>query len=298
MNRLLFVLFIVLCQLGLPQICSAERQLRIAILPLENQSKFVDASEIEFISEIIRGVAGDILSASKFAIMTQENIFEMIPEDRPLVDCIGECAVETGRMIGADYIVVGSIRDYSGQLRIACSLYRVDDANLLISEFVGGNNLIEMENTLVNMCENLFIPLTGDLRAVGDKLRKKAIVIQSKNLSKKKTVDKIIWASSTAAFVYSSFCHIKSSSAYDDYLAADNVGDMNAAWNDHESYSRNKSVGLISGGSLLAWQLWRMVKGVPTEEEIYQDLLEQDRLSFVVQPETSGSWVIAFIGGF
>ena len=65
--------------------------------------------------------------------MTKENIYELLPPDKKkdLSACIGECAVETGRNIGADFVVAGEIVRFAGEIRVSFSLHDTHEGNLL-----------------------------------------------------------------------------------------------------------------------------------------------------------------------
>ena len=51
--------------------------------------------------------------------MTQENIEVLLPPNTKLEDCTSECQVETGRTIGARYIITSEVLRFGSSLRIS-----------------------------------------------------------------------------------------------------------------------------------------------------------------------------------
>jgi len=122
---------------------------RVAVLDFRNSGVVTD-QEADEITDIVRSAARAVLPVSSFLIMTKENIYELLPPERELADCIGECAIETGREIGADFVVTGEIRLFGGQPRVAFELYNMRDGNLLNDGRVSGRNVLEIEEPLMS----------------------------------------------------------------------------------------------------------------------------------------------------
>ena len=152
---------------------------RLAVLDFgDNSSGDVKGSEILYLSERVRGAARLSLPSKNFLIMTRENIQELLPAGRSLADCVGECAVETGRKIGADYVVTGEVSSFAGEIRMTVNLHEVAKGDLLKQVNVKGARLLEVETGLDNKVQELVGALRrkyateGDLeqeeRAMGD----------------------------------------------------------------------------------------------------------------------------------
>ena len=60
------------------------------------------AAEVRYLTERVRGVAQGRASDA-LMLMTRANLLALLPPGVDLADCEGECEVETGRSIGADY---------------------------------------------------------------------------------------------------------------------------------------------------------------------------------------------------
>jgi len=93
--------------------------------------------------------------------MTRENILELLPEGRTLADCMGECAVETGRKIGADYVATGEVTMFAGEIRVTVNLHETARGNLLGQIRAGAPKLLGVEQDLDAKVLDLLTPLRG-----------------------------------------------------------------------------------------------------------------------------------------
>ena len=71
---------------------------RIAVLGLKNQAG-VKESELNYLTQVLREI-GSKLPRERYSVVTKDNILVMLPPGRQLEDCLGSCAVETGRNVG------------------------------------------------------------------------------------------------------------------------------------------------------------------------------------------------------
>ena len=76
-----------------------------------------------------------------------------------MANCLGECAVETGRNIGADYVVTGEVLSFAGQLRINLTLHETQTGNLISSVRAGASDLLGLEEPIDAKSIELFRPL-------------------------------------------------------------------------------------------------------------------------------------------
>lgn len=116
-------------------------------------------SEKLFITDELRSDALAILGNYDYAIMSRENISEMLPPGKNLEDCEGECLVETGRNIAADYIVQGRVGRFADELTLTVELYETSTARFLGSitcknEFIQGLRL-EMKSKVQELFGSL-----------------------------------------------------------------------------------------------------------------------------------------------
>ena len=69
---------------------------------------------------------------SIFSILTKENVIEVLERDGKSKDCLSEtCEITLGRSIGADFIILGSLAEIEGVLRLSISIYDTKQSRLL-----------------------------------------------------------------------------------------------------------------------------------------------------------------------
>ncbi len=137
----------------------AQAPQRIAILDFSNSTAVSD-EEIDYLAGVLRGAAREVLPERDFLILTRENILDLLPEGRSISDCIGECAVETGRLLSAHYVVAGEAVDFGGQLRLSLTLHDTGDGNLLKTGRVGAPDVLGLELPLEESAAALLNLLT------------------------------------------------------------------------------------------------------------------------------------------
>jgi formylglycine-generating enzyme required for sulfatase activity len=135
---------------------------RIAVLDFHDSSEGgVKPREVLYLSDLVRGAARRSLPAEHFLLMTRENILDLLPEGRTLADCVGECAVETGRRIGADHVVTGEVTMFAGEIRVTVNLHETASGNLLGQIRAGAPTLLAVEQDLDQKILELLAALRG-----------------------------------------------------------------------------------------------------------------------------------------
>ena len=121
------------------------QQKRIAILELANRTKHqVSLDEINFLTNEMRQVAG-YLPSSEFLVMTKESIEVLIDPSKSLEDCVGTCEVETGRLLGADWILTGEVIRFGKSLRVSIKLHETQSGQYLAGESLKGKEVEDLE---------------------------------------------------------------------------------------------------------------------------------------------------------
>ncbi len=139
---------------------------RIAVLDFQNRSgSSVSADEALYLSDLARGAMRGNLSAARYLMMTRENMLELLPAGRTISDCLGECAVETGRKLGADFVVTGEVTGFAKQVRVTVNLHETARGNLLGQVVAGAPTLLEVEADLKAKLVGLIAPLRGGIDA-------------------------------------------------------------------------------------------------------------------------------------
>ena len=152
MNRPLFSVFykwaLGFCLMILPSLTFAQKktqQRRIAILELSNRTKQqVSLEEINFLTNEMRRVAGYLPSAD-FLVMTKESIEVLIDPSQSIEDCVGVCEVETGRLLGADWILTGEVIRFGRSLRVSIKLHETKSGQYLAGESLKGKEVEDLE---------------------------------------------------------------------------------------------------------------------------------------------------------
>ena len=176
MTRFLTLLLFVM---SLPTAFSQAIEERMAVLELKNKAGF-SREEVEYLSSLLRRLASSELSQS-FIVYDKENIRELLPPDVSLEDCVGQCAIETGRNINATYIITGTIIRFGKNLRISIDLHDTRSGRLIGSEVASGKEINDMES---------------GIQEAGGRLLRKLMKVP-KTYSKSKSTRKVIGETNT-----------------------------------------------------------------------------------------------------
>ena len=134
---------------------------RLAILEFRNIDNAMSRSEVGYIAEIFRDLGAKI-GRRGLSVMTKENILQLLPPGKSLEQCQGECEVETGRNIGADYVLSGEVRKLSERLgfRLTAKIHQTRDGSLLSSEIFEGKTFEQLEKDIRNSkSKDVFRPI-------------------------------------------------------------------------------------------------------------------------------------------
>lgn len=117
----------------------------------------VSLSDRQFLTNVLREQAVQELPVEQnFTIMTRENINAMLPPGKSIEDCEGNCLVETGRNIAADYVCQVHVGSFDGALTLSAELYETA-ANKLIASFNGqGTSVKELLDIIKEKSPNFF----------------------------------------------------------------------------------------------------------------------------------------------
>lgn len=250
---------------------------RVAALDVADPFAVLSDAEKSMFGYAVRSAARSALPSDKYIIMTRDNIFELIPPNMEIEECVGDCAIETGRNLGARHVLTGEASLVGDVYRISLSLYDTETANLLGTGRATGRDFFDLESDLVQETTKLMLILPG---AAPDQMgiRVEAEQIRRGMVSKRNRTNRFLTLGAGLATGVSAYFHVSASSNYDDHLAADNPQDAEQTWSDYESGITNRDItlGVVSG--LILWRLVRSFGDVPATEEIRQDLIQKRRL--------------------
>ena len=119
---------------------------RLAVLELNNRAQLT-GEESKYLTDLLRRTTSELLRG-KLVVMTRENIQVMLPPGRALEDCVGECEVQTGQLLGAHYVITGSIIKFGQFFRVTIKLHDTQSGELLGTEVAGAENLLALEQQI------------------------------------------------------------------------------------------------------------------------------------------------------
>ena len=127
---------------------------RIAVLELGNKAG-VDEGELGYLTDLLRQAAGR-LPKEHYLVMTKDNILVMLPPGKTLKDCEGTCAVDTGKRLGAHWVLVGEVVRFGVSLRVTLNLHHTSTGALRGSDVIKGRSLTDLEGPLQRSALSLF----------------------------------------------------------------------------------------------------------------------------------------------
>jgi len=139
-----------------PQFVKTGEKVKLGVLEFTNLAG-VTPYEIQTITDMVRLEAGEALPGAWYLIMTRESILQLLPPDRRnLAACEGECEVETGRNIGADYVVTGEVGKFGHDLQVKFKLYNTGTSDYLGGKIVNAADINGLQKPLSEEAARLF----------------------------------------------------------------------------------------------------------------------------------------------
>ena len=88
---------------------SSPRQARVAILNVTFKAK--SKLNPEVLRTLLQTKTAQFLGKD-YNVLSKENIMVLLPPEVNIEDCEGECEVETGRLLSADYIITAELSPF------------------------------------------------------------------------------------------------------------------------------------------------------------------------------------------
>ncbi|MCA1829749.1 MAG: hypothetical protein ABR567_00630 [Myxococcales bacterium] len=132
----------------------------IAVLDLTNKLRGADRDQLDGVyfanqvrAEVKRRVPG-------IGVMTRENIMVLLQSGgKKLSDCEGECEVDTGRRLGADYVISGDMLKIGSHYKVDLRLHDTHDGQLISGATDSGATPDELDARIGEAIEELIKPL-------------------------------------------------------------------------------------------------------------------------------------------
>jgi hypothetical protein len=118
---------------------------RLAVLELRSKFKGRDADSFDagYFADLARGAA--LRALPSMQVITKENLLVLLEsQGKSLEACEGECEVDTGRMVGADYVVSGEALRVGSHFKINLKLHETKSARLVSQGVASGRTVDEL----------------------------------------------------------------------------------------------------------------------------------------------------------
>jgi hypothetical protein len=111
---------------------------------MTDKDSVVDDSERRYLTNELRKIALEELPPEKgYTVMTRENLFALIPPDKSLEECAtGQCLVDLGRNVGAEYAAQGTVSKFGNLFTITVECYETMGGGL-IGSFTAESRTVE-----------------------------------------------------------------------------------------------------------------------------------------------------------
>lgn len=128
---------------------------------LEFKGKNLDRDVLDTLSDEVRGGALDGIQGRAVDVITRESMLA-IQKDMGKGECTeGDCEVETGRNIGADYIVTGNVVLMDQTYVVTLKLLATDSGALKSTESAEAANRLELKRLLREKGRKLLVTVFG-----------------------------------------------------------------------------------------------------------------------------------------
>jgi hypothetical protein len=99
---------------------------------MADRDSVLDEADLRYLTNELRKLALEKLTTATYSVMTRDNILSLIPPDKNAAECFeGQCLVEIGRNVGADYAVQGTVSKFDGKLTLTVEAYATMSGNLV-----------------------------------------------------------------------------------------------------------------------------------------------------------------------
>src|SRR5438132_6475997 len=120
----------------------------VAVLEFRNDVPGIDRQTDrngDYLADVARGA----MAARNLRVMTRENLVILLATSgKSVADCVDKCEVETGRLVGADFVLSGTILRFGDDLRLSLLLHDTRNGTLVAGDTVGGPSVQSLEAAL------------------------------------------------------------------------------------------------------------------------------------------------------
>jgi TolB-like protein len=99
---------------------------------LADADSVLTTAEQRYLTNELRKQAVETLPTGRYSVLTRENLFALLPPGKDAVECLkGECLVDIGRNVGAEYAVQGTVSKFGSRLTFTVEAYDTKSGVLL-----------------------------------------------------------------------------------------------------------------------------------------------------------------------
>ena len=158
---------------------------RLLVSNFQTNSEFVSNEDLLILTERVIVIISEIKT---YDLITKENILTLLPPDQNLEECIGECEIETGRLVGANKVISGWVVKSKKLYQLTIKLHDTRTGVLEIAKLISATNFKGVLSELQNRRSSL---LQTDKEAERD-LEGRLALIRSSRLEKEERKRKIL----------------------------------------------------------------------------------------------------------
>ena len=137
---------------------AAARADRLAVLDFKSKLAANDQADATYFADVVRSAALRALPGVQ--VITRENLVVLLQSTgRRIEDCEGECEVDTGRRIGADYVISGDLLRIGTSYKLNLRLHETAGGELLNGAVASGKSVDELDANTSPAVKDLLAPL-------------------------------------------------------------------------------------------------------------------------------------------
>jgi hypothetical protein len=225
---------------------------------MADKDSVMDEAGLRYLTNELRKIAFQELPPPDYAVMTRDNIMAMLPPDKNAAECFeGQCLVEIGRNVGADYAVQGTVSKYGSLLTLSVECYETMGAKLTGSFTAESKTVEGLLSAMREQAPDMFVTmlLRNDM---GEKRADKRLETGIDTNPSKPLLAWNHWVGigldmlGVAGLAFGLYQNSQASSHYDAYLKDTEQGQMDSDFKAYEDAKTLRNVGYIAGGVLLA----------------------------------------------
>lgn len=119
----------------------------IAVLEFDDELKGADAKAVDrvYFSDQVRGAVREAMPGA--TVMTRENTLQLLKAfGKKLEDSVGDCEVETGKLLQADYVVSGRLTRVGMRCKLTLRVHETASGSLIGSATASGKTVDKLDD--------------------------------------------------------------------------------------------------------------------------------------------------------